>query len=810
MSIKNFSSFRGMWANYFKTAWRNIRTNKLFTILNIAGLAIGLCVCIILFAFVSNELSFDRMYKNSKNIYRVNMQTTAEFNFAKWAELPNAVGPALIQNIPQVKSVTRLIKDDFGATASLKVGDKNFVEKGLYLADFSVFNMFDFHFIEGNARSVFAQRNSIVISESAKERLFGHEPAMGKMICVNNKDSLYVSGVYKDLPKNSTIDCDMIYNIMDSWMGKNVSWSNASFETYCLLQPGTNIAEVQKQASSLINKYVEKDNQYYTKFLFQPLTRIHLYSSDLRAGYSSKLGNISSVKTLLFLSLLVLLIACINYMNLATARSQKRSKGVGVSKVLGANMRQMMLHFYIETGILALMAIIIGYVLAFFLIPLFQNISGVELSSSNLYTTPILLSLLLIWLIVTIVAGSYPAISMSRISPLVLMNKSQQTNSFANIIRKTLVIFQFSSSVILIVAVIIIIQQMHFIRDKDLGYNPDGVVALSIKSAQNKQQIYTAINDVKRLANVKSVSAVQSIPGDVESGRSVRKFLTDKQGFPVKTCHTNGSIVKTMQLKLLAGSPLPQTISKDDTVCYTLINEAVANYLGFKNPQDAIGKYINTEMADKSIVTGVVKNFNYQSLKDEIGGYIYYEMNDAPESIRTLLVRYKTQNLPLLLKQLQDVFKNDLPGTAFYYEFLDKHVQDLYVSEHHTEDIVVIFSLIAIFIACLGLFGLAAFSSEQRTKEIGIRKVLGASISGITKLLTLDFLKLIMLSFVIASPIAWWAMNKWLNNFAYRINVHWWVFAVAGLLALLIAFITVSFLAIKAAIANPMESLRSE
>src|ERR1035438_2770518 len=561
-----------MLQNYLKTAWRNIKANRLFAILNIAGLAFGLCVCIILFAYVSNELSFDRMYKNEKNIYRVNMETMAQYNYKKWSELPNAVGPALMQNIQQVKYVTRLIKDDFGATASLKVGDNNFVEKGLYLADPALFKIFDFDFTEGNIHTVFAQPHSIVLSQSAKERLFGNGSAFGKIIYLNSRDTLHVSGVYKNLPENSTIDCDMIYNIMDSWMGKNVSWSNASFETYCLLEPHADLDVIQRQATALINKYVEKDGQYYTRFLFQPLSKIHLYSAGIRPGYSSRIGSISNVKGLLLLSLLVLLIACINYMNLATARSQRRSKGVGVNKVLGANSRQVLLLFYIETGVLSLISIIAGYPLAFICIPVFRDIAAIELRAADLYAPPILICLFLVWAAVTILAGSYPAIAMSRVSVMVLMNKMRQKHSFADTLRKALVVFQFGASIILIVSVIIIFQQMQFMRNRSLGYNPKGVVSLSIKSAQNNQQIATTVNDMERLANVESVSAVQSVPGDVESGRSVRKISTDKIGFPVKTCHTDGSIVKTMQLQILAGNPLPPTIAKGDTTCYALIN----------------------------------------------------------------------------------------------------------------------------------------------------------------------------------------------------------------------------------------------
>ena len=633
---------------------------------------------------------------------------------------------------------------------------------------------------------------------------------MGRIISVNNRDSLQVSGVYKDLPKNSVIDCNMIYNILDSWMGKNVYWSNASYETYALLQPNTNIPEVRKQASSLIDKYVEKDDQYFTKFFLQPLTEIHLYSTDLAESYTSRLGSISEVKSLIFLSILVLLIACINYMNLATAHSQKRAKGIGMNKVLGANKGQMLALFYMETGILTFISIGIGYAGAFLALPLFQNITGSMLSYTDLYSAPILLSLCVIWLLVTGIAGSYPAISMSRISPLALMSKTKQKHGVVDLVRKGLVVFQFAASIILIIAVTVILQQMDFIRNRNLGYNPNGLVALSVKAAQSKQEIQNVMTDLKSQAGIQDVSAVQTIPGDNESGKTVYKFVTDKEGLPVQTSRTDGDIIRTMQLQLLAGSELPETLAKGDTACYTLINEKVASYLGFKTPEDAVGKFIKTEMGDRSIITGVVKNFNYKSLKKDIGGYMFYKMNDGPESIRTLLVRYNTQNLPQLIDNLQQTFSADLPNSAFDYQFLDTHVKNLYVSEERTASTAAVFSALAIFIACLGLFGLAAFTAEQRTKEIGVRKILGASVTGVARLLTKDFLKLVLVSFVIAAPIAWWLMHRWLLDFAYRTTINWWVFALSGLAAVLIALLTVSFQAIKVAIANPVDSLRTE
>ncbi|RXJ51326.1 ABC transporter permease [Gelidibacter gilvus] len=796
--------------NYFKIAWRNIRSNKLFTALNIAGLAIGLCVCMILFSFVNTELGFDKMYSNSEDIYRVNMETSEEYNFETWATMPNAVGPAIAQDIPQVKLMTRLIKDDFGATASLKIGDKNFTENRLYLADSAIFKMFDFKFLEGNSNDAFSKPKSIVLSQSAKIRLFGNQDAMGQLIIVNNINTLQVSGIYADLPKNSVMDIDMVYNIMDTWMGTNVYWSNASYETYLQLEPNSNVSNLQNQATGLIDKYVDKDNQYFTKFIFQPLTEIHLHSAHVREAYSSKMGSITAIKSLLFLSLLVLLIACINYMNLATANAQKRAKGIGINKVLGANRRQMLSLFYVETGIMVFLSIAIGYAVSFLTLPLFKSITGNELSYQDLLDTPILIGLLIIWILVTLVAGSYPAISMSNISPLILVNKSKKKGSASELIRKGLVVFQFAASIVLIIAVTIILQQMAFIKNRNLGYDPNGIVAVSVKSAETEQQVESLIKGLERLVNVESVSAVQSMPGANESGRSVYKMATDGTGLPIASCRTDGNIVNTLKLKVIAGNELPETIPEGDSIIYSLINEKILNYLDYKTPEDAIGKIIHTELGSMAIITGVVENFNFNSLKESVGGYMYYKSRKAPEGIRTLLVRYNTQDLSKFMSQLQQTFNEALPNTAFDYQFLDRHVAQLYASEEKTASTATLFSVLAIFIACLGLFGLAAFTAEQRTKEIGVRKVLGATVTGITRLLSKDFLKLVLVAFVIAAPVAYLIMRNWLLDFAYRTEISWWVFAFAGIAALCIALITVSFQAIKAAMANPVKSLRTE
>tara|TARA_Y100000815_G_scaffold270785_2_gene296120 strand:+ start:7542 stop:9881 length:2340 start_codon:yes stop_codon:yes gene_type:complete len=778
--------------------------------LNIIGLVVGLCVCIILFAFVNTELSFDKMYTHADDIYRVNMETSEEYNFETWAELPNAVGPAMLQDIPQVKKMTRLIKDDFGATASLKIGTKNFSENSLYLADSTAFEIFDFHFTAGNAQSAFANPNSIVLSQSAKERFFGDKAALGEFITINNRDTLQVSGVYRDLPKNSVIDCEMVYNILDSWMGTNVYWSNASYETYVQLEPHTDVGQVEMQATQLIDKYVDKDGQYFTKFHLQPLTKIHLFSSGIRDGYSAKLGSISTIRSLLFLSVLVLIIACINYMNLATANSRKRKKSISVNKVLGASQKHMLSLFYVETGLLVLISVVMAFVLAFVALPAFEGFTGNELEYGDLLATPILIGLIVIWLVVTLFAGSYPAISMTGIAPLSLVNKSSKKRTTSALVRKGLVVFQFAASIILIIAVTIIVQQMNFIKNKNLGYDPDGLVAVSVKSAESRQQVKNLEYALQRKAYVESLSAVQSIPGANESGRSVRRLTTEQTGMPISSCRTDGNVIQTLKLNLLAGSELPQNLAKGDSIIYTLINQKILKYLNYKTPEDAIGKTIHTEMGSRAVITGVVENFNFNSLKEDSGGYMYYTSNVAPEGIRTLLVRYNTQNLQQLVKDLEKTFNDNLPNTAFDYAFVDKHVAQLYASEERTASSAKIFSLLAIFVACLGLFGLAAFMAEQRTKEIGVRKVLGASVAGVTSLLSKDFLKLVGIAFLLASPLAYWIMTRWLQDFSYHISIKWWVFGLAGLSAMFIAFVTVSFQAIKAAMANPVKSLRTE
>lgn len=797
--------------NYIKTAWRTIRANRFFSILNISGLAIGICVSLLLFAFIRQELSFDTMYPKAENIYRVYMKLSAEYNQEKMLTLPNAVGPALKSDITQVDNMVRLVKDGYGATASLRTENDNFSEKQLYLADSSLFSIFDFQFIEGNAHTAFLNKKSIVLSQSSKERLFGKQEAIGKLISINQRDTVQVTGVFKDLPANSTVDCNMVMNIMDSWMGKNVYWSNASYETYILLKKDADPENIAQEATKLIDRYIEKDHQYYTQFFLQPLSKVHLYSSDLTSGVTTRAGNIDIIRTLSVLAFLVIMIACINYMNLSTAKSQKNAKQVGVNKVLGATRSQLIIRFFVETATISFSAMLIGVVLAITLIPAFNLVGKTDMTIHHLLNWDMLGILALAWLIITLVAGSYPALFLSNIKSTSLMNKGYNKQGKTILIRQILVVCQFSISIVLIIGISIMLTQMSFIRNKDLGYQPENVVSISIRSLKNQEKLNTLGQQVQNLANTVSTTFAQSIPGFNESGKTTYKLTTDKQGLPTLSCVTYGKTINTLGLKLLAGTDLPDVIGRTDSTCYVLINEKVMKFLGYKTAEEAIGKHIVTEMsATNSIISGIVRDFNYTNLKSEIGGYTYYTMNDPSESPRNLLIRYKTADLQTYMEQIKKIYTAIAPDAAFDFSFLDQYVQDQYENEIRSSNVMTLFSFLTLFIACLGLLGLAAYTAESRSKEIGIRKVLGASISSIIHLLSANYIKLICIAFLIAAPIAYYLSNSWLNNFIYHIDMPWWAYAVAVLTVTIIAFITIGFQTFKAALLNPVNSLRDE
>ena len=793
-----------MFKNHIKIAWRSMKKNRLFSAINILGLTTGLAVTLVLFIFIRHEQSFDTMYANANNIQRVLLHTDGDNGQEIWANSPPSLGPTMMTDIPNVEYAARSLKNDFGGTASLRVLGQNFTEQNLFWVDKELLDIFEVPFIKGSAKGALDRPNTAVISETTAEKYFGATDPIGKTFTVDGRYELEVTGVYKDFPKNSSLDCNIMASGITTWLFKQPSWYNASFETFCLLKPNTDLASTELQLQEMLDKNMEKEEQWYT-FSLQPLKRIHLYSDGYQNAYSSRIGDIKEVRNLSYLALLILLIACINYMNLTTARSQKRSKEVGISKTLGSSSANLVLRFYMETALVTLISLIIGIVLAAVALPIFNGVTGQELSPSLLLNLEFAITLFVIWLVVTLIAGSYPALYLSRFSPMSVLKSSVVQNKGNVFIRKGLVVFQFAASVVLIIGVLMISKQMDFIRNQNLGFDAENVVAISINGLKGAEKADALVSELKSLSSVSSVSLAQGFPGMEVSGRSLSRNADDRESLNIQTNTTDASIIDVLQLKLLAGHSLPMVKQKNDTLVEVVLNRKAIEYLGY-TPEEAIGKTVS--ISAPNTIVGVVDNFNFASLHAPVGAYAFH--NNTGEGTSFALVRYKGAGNPNIIQQFETAFKDVAPEAAFDYSFLDANLEKLYVRERRAAKVGIIFSVLAIIIACLGLFGLAAFVAEQRKKEIGIRKVLGASIASITQMLSKDFVKLVFIAMLIAFPIAYWGMDRWLTNFAYHIDISYSVFIIAGIAALTIALLTVIFQSIRAALMNPVNSLRTE
>lgn len=794
-----------MLKNFIKISWRRIKADKTFSFINILGLSIGLTITILLFLFVLQERSFDKMYANKDRIFRVIFNTSQERNNEVWATVPAALKPAAANEIPEIQESARLWDHDFGKTASIEANNQQFTEQKLYYADAEFLDIFQPEFIYGNSKDALVRPNTIVVSESTAEKYFGKTNPIGQTIGIDNKKKMEITGVYKDFPANSSLDGNMIASFNSVGFYDNPTWGNASFETYFLLNENANREQVTKKMQQLVDTNVEKEHQWYTLSL-QPLEKMHLFSADIKSAYSSKTGSIEEVRNFSLLANLILLIACINYMNLATARSQKSTKDVGINKTLGASSKMLILRFFTETGFVTLLSIFFASIFTVLAIPFFESIVGVNLSTKFLWSLEFAIAIIAIWLITTLIAGSFPAFHLSKFSPMEVIRSGTKKNNFTAILRKGLVIIQFSASVILIISAIVIYNQLEFMRNKNLGYNPDNTVAISIAAVNSENEKQTLITEFESLSEVSSTTMAQGFPGISVSGRSLYRNMNSNEAMSLQTNRTTGGIVETLQLKLLAGKDLPATKQEGDSIVDVVLNRKAVEFLGME-PQEAIGKNLIAQLGPNAYVIGVVDDFNFSSLRSPIGGYAF---NNGLEPLQYMLVRFKSDELPATLDKFRNKFTEVIPSSAFDYTFLDKNVEQMYARDRRTATVALIFAGLAIFVACLGLFGLAAFMAEQRTKEIGIRKILGASVTGIVGLLSKDFVKLVFIALIIAFPLAYWLAYNWLQEFVYRIEINWQIFLYAGLVALLIAITTVSFQALKAAISNPVNSLQND
>ncbi|MFT3823423.1 MAG: ABC transporter permease [Chitinophagaceae bacterium] len=799
-----------MLKNYFKIAWRRLMKSKLYSFINIIGLTTGITACVLIGLFIMHELSYDKFNKNADRIVRVTMDYGQEGESNKASVNGSKVGPQFARTFPAVKAFTRV----YNSVVVVKQGETVFEEKNFVFADSAFFSMFSFPVLQGDAATLLNAPDKVVLTESMAKKYFGKQDPVGKFLNLGASGKQYiVSGVVKDVPSNSQIDFDFVASFAGTNAAKNEQWWSANYQTYLLLENKADIQPLQKQVTAYMKTVCAGELQMkgsdYLTYNLEPLLNVHLYS-DL-AGMTPN-GSITTIYILAVIAALILLIACINYTNLATAQAAGRSGEVGLRKTFGANKKQLLGQFMGESLLLAFIALILGVVFAIILLPAFNQLTGKAIGSSML-TQPMVIGVLLVITFITgLFSGAYPAFVLSNSKLSGMLRSGMRLTSSGGGFRKTLIVFQFVISVFLIVCTIVVTGQMKYIQRKPLGYDKDHVVILPIdgKMRQNYEDMKQAL---KNLPMVSDVSAAYESPSFVEWGDGIS---TMKNGSQVEV-HVNAmpvdpDFVKTMGVKIIAGEDFSRTdlLLQDTSNDYKnyrntfMLNETAARALGW-TPQEAVGKTI--KKGGEGIVKAVFKDFHFASLHQPITPLVLF-VNQ--EQLYEFFIKVKGENMKNAISSLQGFWKDRVPHRPFSYRFLDDEYAAMYTTEQRTVQLFTVFSTIAIVLACLGLLGLTAYVTVQRTKEIGIRKVLGASVANITSMIAKDFVVLVLVAIVIAAPVAWWAMNTWLQDFAYRISMSWWMFGIAGLAALLIAVVTVSAQAIKAAMSNPVKALKNE
>jgi putative ABC transport system permease protein len=799
-----------MFKNYFKTAWRNGIKNKSYSLVNIIGLSIGITCCILIGLYIESELSYDRFHKNADRIVRITMEFSNGGTIGKYVQTGTKVGPQMKRSFPSVAAFVRTIK----YSRVIAYRDKVFEEKNFLYADSSFFNIFSFKLINGNPATVLNAPHQLVITESMAKKYFGNEDPVGKSLLIANSDNYVVTGVAQDAPANSQIHFDFVASFTSLDESKTEEWWTANDIAYLLLNRADQIFQLREQVTSymntaLVRKEAHVDGKDYLTYHLEPLLRVHLYSS--LNGFEPN-GNITYIYILGTIAILILIIACVNYTNLATAQSVSRSGEIGIRKVLGAGPFSIFLQHLGESSLLSFVSLLLALGISIQILPYFNHLAEKSFTASALFYPIPLLSLFLLGVVVSFLAGSYPAFVLSNTKLAGILKSGFSFSPSGGNLRKSLIVLQFMISVFLIISTIIILQQLSFIQHKKLGYDKDHIVVLPVDYQMHRD--YDAIKkNIALNPHVIAVSGANQNPTFVQWGDGIhidKGF--EQKNLPINCIPADLDFIKTMGMKIVAGTDfsaadmyLMDTTDNYKHYRYTFIlNESAVKAIGW-NPQEAIGKTI--EKGSPGTVKAVVKDFHFSSLHQPIGPLMIFL---DTQYISQLFVKISGQDVNGTLNYLQKVWKERVPYHPFEYHFLDDDYSALYKVETRTSQLFGFFSTTAILLACMGLFALAAFSTIQRTKEIGIRKVLGASVLSIAGLLSKDFLKLVIIAAIIAFPLAWFAMHQWLQDFAYRININWLVFLLSGLAAFLISLITVSFQAVKAAMANPTKSLRSE
>jgi putative ABC transport system permease protein len=818
-----------MLKNYLTIAWRNLMKNKVFSFINITGLSVGLACCMLIVLYIYNELAYDSYHKDIKRLYQVGGVFITDGKEDRFPCSPAVTAQNMKQDFPEIEQTARMVTFHFfGEYKTLLQYTRpdgtviSFYQTKGSAADNSLFHLFDYRFTEGNG-SPLSQPNSIVISTEVARKIFGREPALNKVIrvssSINGAHDCLVTGVFEPNEKPSHIDASFIISLYGGSIedrmkkdGTNMAFDNM-YSTYVLLKPGADPGKLEAKFPAFIDKYAGKDLKqagFGRKDFLLPVRDIHLHANMMEM---TPTVSVSYLYILGSIAMFILLLACINFMNLSTARSSRRSSEVGIRKVLGAVKSSLIGQFLGESLLMAVVAFVFALGLVALLLSPFESLSGQSLTLSPASYARMITFFFLLSVATGILAGSYPAFYLSSFKPVQVL-KGRFSNSLAAVsLRKGLVIFQFVISVILIVVTAVISDQMRFLRAADLGFSKDRQIVIPLQSRFAKSIYSSFKRELGSNRQVISVGASAYYPGiaNASDDNFHKEGQSVSAGQRVRINHVDEDFLKTLEIKVVAGRMFSYDHIASDTINHVIINEEAVKKIGYGTPQDALGKkmlstYKGHNSSDE--IVGVVKDFHYEDLHAPIMPYAFYLNNYS--AYNYAIVHAGAGDIDMILQSLSTTWHLLDPGEPFTYSFMDEDFQKNYKAEQRLSGLVNYFTLIAILISCLGLFGLTSFSAEQRSKEISVRKVLGARVPGLVALLSKDFLKLVLVALIVATPIAWWVMTKWLEGFTDRIHISWAVFAFTAVVVLAIAFATISFQVVRAALTNPVKNLKNE
>lgn len=785
-----------MFKNYLKIAFRNLRRYKGYSFINIGGLALGMACFLLIMLYIRFELSYDRFHENRSRIYQILKRYETEGSIRWYGYSPAPLGPALVNDFPEVIDSLRI--SGSGGIVSYK--DKSFIERGILLADPSFFEMLTFPLVIGNPKTVFPDKNSIVITEAMSEKYFGNEDPIGKVITFNQKYDLQITGVAMNPPHNSDIQFDFLvpFVLVNDFAGGYDylnAWNASNFPTYILVQESFDASELGKKTIAFYKRHRGEDAPDHQMFSFLPLTKKHL---------DSEIGTYNILYILLFSSIafIILLLACVNFMNLAVAQSSNRVKEVGIRKIVGANRNQLVKQFMGEAIFLSFFILPVTIILIKLFLPSFNALTNTRLSIHLVKEWPMLLVFLGIALTVGLVSGSYPAFYSSAVDPVKSLKRSFNISSKRSIFRNILVVFQFSASIILIIGTIIIHHQLAYMKNKNLGLKKDHVINLTITDRKLQRDYESLKAELLQNTNILSATATSFSPGSAGGNSVWWEGRKEDEELQMNNIAVDSDFMNTLQVELIEGRAL---FPSERRKAY-ILNASAVKALGWES---AVGKQFQIERVgfERGPIVGVVKDFHFNPVQYKISSLVLYF---EPGDFFLVSIRVNKDHISDVIGYIRNKMKELAPGAPFEYSFLDKRFERFYRDEERLGKIFNSFSFLAIFIACLGLLGLTSFSIARRTKEIGIRKVLGASVLNLILFLTKEFTRWVIVANIIAWPVAYFVMNHWLKNFAYRVTFGIWIFFLAGCAALAIAFITVSYQTVRASLSSPAEALRYE